>query len=81
MTIIAIIWFIFVLITGAISMIGAGGDKAQVENARKRITTGLIGLVVVVIAIFLVDLIGNLLGIENILNLQSLFKTVTDTLK
>lgn len=81
MTIIAVIWFIFVLITGAIGMISAGGDKAQVENARKRIGNGLIGLVVVIVAIFLVDLIGNLLGIKNILNLPAMFETVTNTFK
>ncbi len=81
MTIIAIIWFIFVLITGAIGMISSGGDKAALENSRKRISNGLIGLVVVIVAIFLVDLIGNLLGIKNILNLPELFTTVTNTLK
>jgi uncharacterized membrane protein len=72
MTIIAVIWFIFVLITGAISIISAGGDKQALENAQKRITTGLIGLVVVVAGIFLVDLVGRLIGIENILNIKDL---------
>lgn len=76
MTIIAIIWFTFVFITGAIAMIGAGGDKQAVESARKRITSGLIGLVVVIAAIFILDLIGNLIGIPNILNLGELFKQI-----
>lgn len=77
MTIIAIIWFTFVLITGAIAMISAGGDKAQVENARKRISTGLIGLVVVIAALFIIDLIGTLIGIPNILNISQLFGQIT----
>lgn len=76
MTIIAIIWFVFVFITGAISMITAGGDKAALESARKRISSGLIGLVVVVAAIFILDLVGNLIGIPNILNLPDLFKQI-----
>lgn len=76
MTIIAIVWFIFVLITGAIGWISAGGDKAAVEAARKKITSGLIGLVVVVAAIFIIDLIGYLIGIENILNLGALFNLI-----
>lgn len=71
MTIIAIIWFIFVLISGAIGIITAGGDKTAIESAKKRITTGVIGLVVVIAAIFIVDLIGFLIGI-NILDIQEL---------
>jgi hypothetical protein len=74
MTIIAIIWFIFTLITGAIGIMSAGGDKQSLENAQKRITTGLIGLVVVIAGIFLVDLVGRLIGIPNILDIKSLVK-------
>lgn len=77
MTIIAVIWFIFVLITGAIGMIGAGGDKTAIESARKRITSGLVGLVVVVAGIFIVDFVGQLIGIPDILNIQKLFETIT----
>lgn len=73
LTVIAIIWFIFTLITGAIAMMTAGSDKASLESARKKITTGLIGLVVTIAAIFLIDLIGYLIGIPNILNLPELF--------
>ena len=63
-TIIAGIWFVFLLITGAIGIMSAGGDKAALEEARKRITSGLIGLIVVVAGIFLVDLIGGFLGLD-----------------
>jgi len=76
MTIIAIIWFIFVLITGAIGWISAGSDKAAVETARKKIANGLIGLVVVIGALFIIDLVGYLLGINNILNLGGLFELI-----
>lgn len=76
MTIIAIIWFIFTLITGAIAMISAGSDKASLENARKKITTGLIGLVVTIAAIFIIDIIGGLIGIPDILKLPTLFEQI-----
>ena len=76
LTIIAIIWFVFVLISGAIGMIGAGGDKATLESSRKRITSGLIGLVVVVAGLFIVDLVGSIIGIPNILNLEELFSQI-----
>jgi Type IV secretion system pilin len=66
-TVIAFIWFLFLLITGAIGIMTSGGDKQTAENARRRIVSGLIGLIVVIAGIFIVDLIGALIGI-NILN-------------
>lgn len=68
MTAIAAIWFVFLLLTGAIGILTSGGDKAAYESARKKITTGLIGIIVVIASIFVVDLVGNLLGIPNILD-------------
>lgn len=76
LTIIAIIWFVFTLISGAIAMMTAGSDKASLESARKKITTGLIGLVVTIAAIFLIDLVGYLIGIPNILDLPALFTKI-----
>ncbi len=65
LTIIGFIFFTFVLISGAIGIISSGGDKVAYESARKRISTGLIGVVVIVAAIFIVRLVGALLGIED----------------
>lgn len=64
LTIIAGLWFIFQFFLGAFGWLTAGSDKAAVENAQKRITNSIIGLVVIVAAIFIVDLIGNLLGLS-----------------
>ncbi len=72
MTIIAIIWFVFIFFSGAFGMMTAGGDKQALENARKKITNGIIGLVVVIIGVFIIDLIGYLLGIP-LLDLFQLF--------
>jgi hypothetical protein len=76
LTIIAIIWFVFILITGAISYMSSGGDKAAIESSGKKILNGVIGLVVVVIAIFIIKLIGYLIGIPDILNFTFLFGNV-----
>jgi len=75
MTIIAIIWFVFVFFTGAIGVISAGSDKQALEAARKKISTGVIGLVVTIAAVFIIDLLGYILGFGQggILNLQNLF--------
>jgi len=68
LTLVAGIYFFFVLIMGAFTWIGAGGNKGKVEEAREKITTGLIGITVVVASIFLVELVGRVLGFTNILN-------------
>jgi hypothetical protein len=72
MTIVGIIWFIFVFVTGAIGIVNAGSDKGALETNRKKITIGIVGLVFVIISLFVVKLIGFLLGID-ILNIQALF--------
>ncbi len=68
LTIVAALWFIFVFISGAISMISSGGDKGALESARKRIFNALIGLAVVVASIFVIRLVGKILGFDIILN-------------
>ena len=76
MTIIAIIWFVILMIMGAIGIISSGGDKASLETARKRITTGIIGFIMVVAAIFVVQLIGRLIGIPDLLDLPVLLERI-----
>ena len=73
MTIIAFIWFIFVFFIGAIGIISSGGDKQALETAKKKITSGIIGVVVVIAAIFVIKLIGFLIGVPDILNFASMF--------
>lgn len=77
MTIIAFIWFIFIFFIGAIGIISSGGDKQALESARKKITTGIIGIIVIVAAIFVIKLIGFLIGIPDILNIGLLFGQIT----
>ncbi|OGM09773.1 hypothetical protein A2W13_01165 [Candidatus Woesebacteria bacterium RBG_16_36_11] len=64
LTIVGILWFLISLILGAIGIIGSGGDKNALEAARKKITNAIVGLVVMIGAIFVVTLIGYLLGLD-----------------
>ena len=75
MTIVAIIWFVFVLITGAISFISSGGDKQKLEAARSKITSGIIGLIITISALFIIGLIGTFLGV-NLLDIGTLFGNI-----
>ncbi|KKS96230.1 MAG: hypothetical protein UV71_C0001G0104 [Microgenomates group bacterium GW2011_GWC1_43_13] len=72
LTVIAVIWAVFSIITGAISIISSGGDKQALESARKKITNGIIGLVVVIAALFIIEIVAYFLGINGILNIAKL---------
>ncbi|QQG41885.1 MAG: hypothetical protein HYV90_01070 [Candidatus Woesebacteria bacterium] len=76
-TIIAIIWFVFLVTTGSFAFMTAGGDKQSLETARKKIMNGLVGLMVCIFGIFVVRFIGYLIGIPDILNFVSLFSLLT----
>ncbi|HUV42837.1 MAG TPA: hypothetical protein VMY36_02910 [Patescibacteria group bacterium] len=73
MTVIAGIWFFFILVIGAFGYLTAGGDSKAVEGATKRISNGLTGLIVIVLAYALISLIGNFLGFD-ILNPQEIIE-------
>jgi hypothetical protein len=61
MLIAAVLVFAF-LIFGGIQWITAGGDKSKAEEARNRITSAIIGLVIVAASYALINLIVNFLG-------------------
>jgi len=79
MTVVAVIWAVFSLITGAIAIISSAGDKQALESAKKKITTGIIGLIVVLLALTIIQLVGFVLGIQDILNLENLMRIITGT--
>ena len=56
--------FFFILVIGAVQYITAGSDKAAVESARKRITNGLVGAVLLFSVFAIATLIENFFGIK-----------------
>ena len=52
------------LVWGGIQWITAGGDKANVEAARGRITNALVGLAIIAAAYAVILLVGFVFGIE-----------------
>lgn len=63
----ASVFFLFQFIMGAFSWVNSGGEQKKVQEARDRITQGVMGLVLVIGAYAIVGLIGTILGL-NILN-------------
>lgn len=66
--VIAVIVAIFFLVWGGIKWIMSAGDKAKIESARNTIIGGIVGLILVFLAYFIVQLVAGLFGI----NIQSL---------
>src|SRR3989344_5572237 len=62
--IVGLVIFLFVLLLGAISFITSGGDKMQVEAARKKITNGLIGIGILFSAYAIISLIEIIFGTD-----------------
>lgn len=60
--------FVFLLV-GGIRWIMSGGDKKQLETAQKTIQYALIGLVVVLLSFFIINLVGFIFGV-NLLKVQ-----------
>ena len=69
LTIIAFIFFAFQVIFAGIALIASEGDKNKAETARKRLTDGILGLTIVVVAVALGSLLATLLGIPDVFNL------------
>lgn len=67
--VVGVLAFFFMLLMGAIQWITSGGDKANLEGARGRITSALIGLVILFCAFAIIKLIEGFFKI-NILTLD-----------
>lgn len=63
-TIIGFLWFMFVLFVGAVGWISSGGDKTRVQNSQKQITNGLIGLTILISAVFFGKLASVFFGVD-----------------
>lgn len=57
------------LVLGGFQWITAGGDKAKTEEAQKKITNAIIGLVIIVAAWAIINVVTNFLGIGGLENL------------
>ena len=75
MTVVASIWFLFKIITGGLAIMSAGGEQGKLAEARSSITSGLVGLIIVLTATIILGFIGSILNIE-FLNLGSFIENL-----
>lgn len=76
LTVSAGLWFIFQVFSGSLAWLSSGGDKQAVQNAQKRISHAIIGLVMVILSYALISIVGFVFGF-NILNFYPIFITLT----
>ncbi len=67
MTIAGSIWFLFQLLIAGINWISAEGDAKKLQQAQQRITSALIGLLVVVSGMIILALASKFLGYDLLL--------------
>ena len=68
--ILAVLYFLFFFMTGAITYISAGGDDKKVQTAKTQITNATIGLAIIFLVYTLLQLIGTFFGIKDIFSLN-----------
>ncbi|MBI4157525.1 hypothetical protein HY502_01615 [Candidatus Woesebacteria bacterium] len=60
------ILLLFYLIVGGFSLMSSGGDPKAVQGAKGKITSALIGFVVIFAAYWIVQIVGIILGLDDI---------------
>ena len=63
MTIAGGIWFLINLMTAAYQYISAGGDNQKIKEAQQKIQNSIVGLFLIVAAVFILSLFGTLLKV------------------
>jgi len=76
LTILGGLWFFIQFIIAGYNWISSGGDKGKVEAAQQKITSSLIGILIVVGAYVIVGLVGKMLGLD-ILNPGNIISTLS----
>ncbi len=76
--IIAGIVFVFMILFGAFQFLTSGGNKEQLDSARKRITFALIGIILFAVAFAVISLVGRFTGFTFFSSSNSLGCTGTE---
>lgn len=77
LTFVAVIFFVIQIILAGYAFISSQGDEKKMESARSRLTNGILGLTVVVLALGVGSLIAHLLGVQDVFNLTTVINSLT----
>lgn len=73
LTLVAFIYFVIQVILAGYAFISGQGDEKKIESARKRLTDGVLGITIVILAFGITALLAKILGLSNIFNLKTMF--------
>ncbi|HEX9008135.1 MAG TPA: hypothetical protein VF837_02640 [Patescibacteria group bacterium] len=73
LTVVGGLAFVIYFFLGALKWITAGGDKAKVQDAQSSMVNGVIGLVAITAAYFIVGIVGGVLGLDILNPMKILF--------
>lgn len=73
LTVVGGLAFVIYFTLGGLKWLSAGGDKTKVDEAKTQMTQGVIGLVAMVAGLFVVGIVGNVLGIDYLNPFKTLF--------
>lgn len=76
LTVIAVIFFVIQVILAGYGFISGQGDEKKIEASRKKLTDGILGLTIVVVAFGLGAFIANLLGLSDVFSLTTVVETL-----
>jgi len=77
LTIVSFIFFAFQIIFAGYSFVSSQGDAAKLKAARDRLTNGILGIVIVVVAFGITAFLANLLGLEYVFNLSDFINSIS----
>lgn len=60
----AVLLSVYYIIRGGINMTTSGGDKEKFHTGRERVRYAIIGLIVIFLSFFMINIIGTLFGIN-----------------
>ena len=76
LTLVAFIYFVIQVILAGYAFISGQGDEKKIESARKRLTDGILGITIVVVAFGITALLAKLMGIDNIFDLPAIIDNI-----
>ena len=76
LTLSAVIFFGIQIILAGYGFISSQGDEKKMEISRSKLTNGILGIFIVIVAVGITSLIAKLLGLDNALNLDQMFKNM-----
>ncbi len=76
LTIVAVIWFAIQIILAGYGLMTAHGDPKKIEEGWSKLTNGILGIFIVVIATGLAALLAKLLGLSNPFDLEAFFRSI-----